>query len=238
MVVPNSAQIVRPSAMDTAVWLMRGGAAYVVVSATISYALTFDSDVASRSRLGVDSLAPDAAARLVLAEYVLGVAVGYALWIWMAWANGQGKSWARIVAIVLACLAVIPFIANLVILLAGGAIVEQSGGVRVVQIVMTIGQQIISASALWFMYRPESGAFYAVRSAPHIAMTAYPPYQYGAPNRYGQPYRMGSRIRMGSRFLIRLSTDGPRRILKLRPGAAVVGIDEHLRGRTPGAPVH
>ena len=92
----------RPPAVRNAIWLMYLGAA-LEVPAIIA-------DVADRSAIRQSILRHhpgDTAAQLGRAEngqivllVILGL-IGLALWLWMAWANGRGLAWARIVAAVL-----------------------------------------------------------------------------------------------------------------------------------------
>lgn len=92
----------RPRTVRNAVWLMYLGAV-LEVPAIIA-------DAADRSALKQSILKAhpgDTAAQLGRAEngqivllVILGL-IGLALWLWMAWANGRGLAWARIVSAVL-----------------------------------------------------------------------------------------------------------------------------------------
>jgi hypothetical protein len=92
-----------PSSIRTAVKLMYGGAVLSAVSFIVGLA-TIGS---LRQSIINDSTKKLTAAQLHTAE-VIGVAtivilglIGIGLWLWMAWANGRGRNWARIVAAVL-----------------------------------------------------------------------------------------------------------------------------------------
>jgi|SRR5215469_15011321 len=92
-----------PPSVRTAVKLMYAGAALSALSFIIGLA-TIGS---LRHAIINASTKPLTASQLHAAE-VAGVAVivilgiiGVGLWLWMAWANGRGRSWARIVAAVL-----------------------------------------------------------------------------------------------------------------------------------------
>lgn len=104
----------QPRQVRIAVWLMYGGAALSAISAILVLAVSSSIRKAVHKAL-VNANATNrrehkavlTAAQIHSAENIyLGVIVfvlilGIALWVWMAWANGRGRSWARIVATVL-----------------------------------------------------------------------------------------------------------------------------------------
>lgn len=77
--------------------------------------------------------------------------LGAALWLWMAYANKAGKSWARVVATVLGGLNILFTLFSL----SGG------GGLNLIINVLTIA---LAAYILYLLYRPESSAYYAAVS--------------------------------------------------------------------------
>jgi hypothetical protein len=104
----------QPSSVRTAMWLMYAGAALSALSAILILALgsriKTDIDNAlvknnatlareGKKTLSLHTIHSIATAYVVIIVIVLLISV--ALWVWMAWANGRGKSWARIVATVL-----------------------------------------------------------------------------------------------------------------------------------------
>jgi hypothetical protein len=108
------AQPPQPRKVRLAVWCMYGGAALSAISAILVLALSSRIKNAVRKALLKANATNAAAHKTVLtaaqihsAENIyLGVIVfvlilGIALWVWMAWANGKGRNWARIVATVL-----------------------------------------------------------------------------------------------------------------------------------------
>src|SRR5579859_2620022 len=88
----------------------------------------------------------------VAAVVVLGlIAIG--LWLWMAWANGAGKSWARIVATVF-------FALNTIDLLTLIARPHAAFGLLLALLVWVAG-----LGAILLLWRRESSAYYQARSA-------------------------------------------------------------------------
>ena len=67
-----------------------------------------------------------------------------ALWLWMAWANGQGRNWARILSTVLFGLATLQLLGN-------------NG---IVQVVFAVLTWLLGLAAVWLLWRPTSNAFF------------------------------------------------------------------------------
>ncbi len=91
-----------PQPVRTAVLLMCAGAALSVIEIIIG-AVTIGS-----LRSAIRSQYPNYTASQIHTAEVAGVvaavaigALAVGLWLWMAWANGRGRNWARIVATVL-----------------------------------------------------------------------------------------------------------------------------------------
>jgi hypothetical protein len=92
-----------PPAIRTAVKLMYGGA----VLSGLSFIVGLASIGSLRHAIITASTRPLTSSELHMAE-VAGIAAivivglfGVGLWLWMAWENGRGRGWARIVAAVL-----------------------------------------------------------------------------------------------------------------------------------------
>ena len=73
------------------------------------------------------------------------------LWLWMAWANGRGRSWARIVAAVF-------FGINTLDLIVSFARVHAVGSLIVSILVWLVG-----LGAIVFLFSKESGAYFAAQ---------------------------------------------------------------------------
>ena len=89
-------------------------------------------------------------AGIALAVVIGAVAVG--LWVWMAWANGRGRSWARIVASVLFALNTI----DLLTLVARPH--------SVISLVLAILVWLAGLGAIYFLWQRDSSAYFQARS--------------------------------------------------------------------------
>lgn len=97
---------------------------------------------------------------LVNASYAMAIVVGIVgaviailLWLWMAWKNGQGRSWARIVATVLGGINVISTLYT--------AFAGNTGAAATILAVVNLVLAIVILALLW---RKEAGAYYAACS--------------------------------------------------------------------------
>lgn len=93
----------------------------------------------------------DAAANLTIGVGVVVGLIGAGLWLWMAYANKAGKSWARVVATILGGLNILFTLFSL----SGG------GGINLIINVLSIA---LAGYILYLLYRPESSAYYAAMS--------------------------------------------------------------------------
>ncbi len=85
---------------------------------------------------------------------IIGGLIAIGLWLWMAWANGRGRNWARIVAAVF-------FGINTLDLLASFARVHAVGSLIVSVLVWLVG-----LGAIVFLFNKESAPYFKPRSAP------------------------------------------------------------------------
>jgi hypothetical protein len=86
---------------------------------------------------------------IVTLVIVLGLAL-IALWLWMARAVGQGRSWARILSTVL----------------VGLATLELTGLHSAVQLFFAVLTWMTGLAAVWLLWRPASSAFFKSARAP------------------------------------------------------------------------
>ena len=146
-----------PAPVLTAVKLMYAGAAVSVAGLIIGLALIIvDIDVAARGQFLGHSLA--AQKPLVITVWMVFGLVVIALWLWMARANGQGRTWARIVSTVLFGLATLQLPGGFTqpVSDAGfGATVLYYGGT-----VLFVAAWLVGAAAVWLLWRPASSAFF------------------------------------------------------------------------------
>ncbi|HET6954376.1 MAG TPA: hypothetical protein VFI47_28685 [Acidimicrobiales bacterium] len=96
----------------------------------------------------------DVVAGFLIVVVVTGLVV-VGLWLWMAWANGQGRSWARNVATGLGVANVLFTLLNV----ASGRSTALSSGLAVVG----IGLAVV---ILWLLWQPGSSAYYRSRGRP------------------------------------------------------------------------
>jgi hypothetical protein len=152
-----------PTPVLTAVKFMHAGAigtaAYLIVALALAgdikaYHLTVLGHHLTTAQLG--QLRP-----LIIALVIaLGLAV-IALWLWMARAASQGKSWARAASTVL----------------FGLATLELAGNNGVAQAFVAVLTWLTGLAAIWLLWRPASSAFF--RSAK--ALRSRPPSQISGP---------------------------------------------------------
>jgi hypothetical protein len=85
---------------------------------------------------------------------VIGAVITIGLWLWMAWANGHGRSWARTVSAVL-------FGINTLDLIISFALVHAAASMIVGLLVWLVG-----LAAIELLFRRESGPFYRQQTSP------------------------------------------------------------------------
>jgi hypothetical protein len=161
--------------MDRAVALMCIGATLTGLAAVLSIVLVDSGDSWS---LSVYS-SSDGRRAAEIAGYVgtlITLPLPVAFWLWLAWANAKGKSWARTVAMVLVILRVAFFIPNVLLM----TVVDVFGTYRstpalAVGVALQVIEIAVGVGAVWMMYRPESTAFYAASATPRF-LPPYPPH--------------------------------------------------------------
>lgn len=148
----------QPPSIKTAVLLMRVGAAVSVVSILVGLLTlgTLKDDVraqlqASGQNFGQSEV--DAAFAAAVGFIIFIGLIGTALWLWMASANGKGKSWARVVSTVLGVINALSFLYALTV----GTQTALSALVGAVSVAVGVG-------ALVLMYKSEASAYYAASS--------------------------------------------------------------------------
>ena len=89
-----------------------------------------------------------------LASTVVVGIIAVGLWVWMAWKNGQGRSWARIVATVFGAL-------NVLFTLVGFT----QPGTTTVTVIIGIVNMILAVVILVLLWKKESTEYYEAVSA-------------------------------------------------------------------------
>jgi hypothetical protein len=138
-----------PAPVLTAVKLMYAGAAVSTVSLIISLADIGGSKAAIRkARPTLTATQVNQLNTFIITLAVVSGLVGIGLWLWMARANGRGKSWARIVSTVLFCLATLDLV---------GVFGEPKTALSLVFPILT---WLVGLGAVYLLWRPESTAFF------------------------------------------------------------------------------
>ncbi len=149
----------RPPAIATAVKLMYAGAVLSLIGLIVTLLSLSSLKVELRHEIAKSN--PDFTTQDLdsLYQVTVGVAVffglvGTALWLWMAWKNGQGRGWARVVATVLGGLNLL----SSILTIAAGASLTISE-------ILTVINLILAIVILFLLWRRDSSAFYAESSS-------------------------------------------------------------------------
>ncbi|WP_375002877.1 hypothetical protein [Aeromicrobium sp. CTD01-1L150] len=111
---PPEGAAVRPAAVTAAVWTMVAGAVTTIASTVVGlYLVDHMTELVARDLQAdptLDAAFIDGFTSVFTAAMIVIIAltglVGVIVWLWMAWKNAQGRSWARITATCLGALAV------------------------------------------------------------------------------------------------------------------------------------
>jgi hypothetical protein len=146
-----------PGSIRTAVLLMRLGALLSLLSLLTTFFLldqirdeVEEALTAQGTELTADAV--DAAVAIGVGFSIFVGLIGVALWLWMAWANGRGRSWARIVATVLFGLSAVSFL------------VSFSQPQPVLTTVLGVVNLVLGAAIMVLLWKRESSDYYAAVS--------------------------------------------------------------------------
>lgn len=150
-----------PPSIVRAKYAMWAGAVLQLVTILTAFVGTGDMRAQVRDTLdqqGVpyDESAIDAAIALGIGVSVFLGVVGAILWVLMAWLNGKGKSWARIVATVLFA----PFIISFLFSFAQAT--------TAVTLIVNVLVLIVGAAATFFLWQKDSTAWFKAHKAPTV----------------------------------------------------------------------
>ncbi len=162
--VPRAVDVPQPRSVRNAVRLMWSGAALSVISPIVSL---FNLDEAkSQMREQVTKGYPDASRASIDMMFAMSIAVGIitavigiGLWSWMAWKNGQGRGWARVVATAFGAFTVVLGPIRLAMIGILGTRVPPTS------IILGAVNVVLAIVILVLLWRKESSAFYAGRSS-------------------------------------------------------------------------
>lgn len=142
-----------PQSVLNAVKLMYAGAVISAISLVLSLTTTGSLKSAIRKHYPhYDTSQVNHLYGQIIAAAIVSAVIGILLWVFMAWANGRGMSWARIVAIVL-------FAFNTIGLIAFFRQPE-----TVISLVFEVLVWLVGLGAIYFLWRPESSAFFKPQS--------------------------------------------------------------------------
>jgi hypothetical protein len=147
-----------PAPVLTAVKLMYAGAAVSAVNLISALVLIIGDHSAGRATVNGHRLTAAQVSHWLPLIVTLAVVFGLAeiaLWLWMARANGQGRTWARIVSAVLFGLATLQLIGGL-----GEPVSHAGSAVMVVGVVVPVLAWLAGLGAVWLLWRPASRAFF------------------------------------------------------------------------------
>jgi hypothetical protein len=142
-----------PRTVQNAVKLMYAGAALSAIVIIIELVTLGSLKSAIRSAYPnySDSRIHSIQVGFISATVIIGV-LEIGLWLWMAWANGRGRSWARIVATVL-------FGLNTILLL-----LQLTQPHATLGFVLGILLWLAGLGAIYFLWQRESSAYFQARS--------------------------------------------------------------------------
>jgi len=160
-----------PAPVRTAVKLMYACAAVNAVTVIISLALIPAIKAALRTANPSLTAAQLSDVNTLITLVIVSGLVVIALWLWMARADGQGRTWARILSTVLFGLATLEpisvrpqypgdYLGRFVI---GGqvySVIHSGFGVTVLGLIVPMLTWLAGLAAVWLLWRPESSAFF------------------------------------------------------------------------------
>ena len=137
----------RPRAVRAAVTLMLAGAAaeLAAVITIIATMGTVRAAVAGRYPAAVYGAMVNLTIDVALAPVAIG------LWLWLAWANGKGRDWARMVS--LACF-------GLITLSVMGALAQQSGTFAPADLMAGAVEWVIGLASVVLIFTPKASQYY------------------------------------------------------------------------------
>ena len=171
-----------PQSIRNAVRLIYAGAAVSLVQLIVTAATM--SSIKNTVRLRNPRLTPtqvNAAASATTVAVVVAGLIGVGLWLWMAWKNNQGRSWARILSTVFFGIATLGVIGNL------------AQPETIASKLIGLLEWLIGLAAIIFLWLRDSSAYYNAVKQPAGYLGGYgspDPYGqagYGQPGPYGQP---------------------------------------------------
>jgi hypothetical protein len=142
----------RPRAVRAAVTLMLAGAAAELAAllTTIATLGSVRAAVAARDTAAVHAVLVHQVAVMA------GAPVAVGLWLWLAWANGRGEDWARLVSVV--CF-------SLMSLSVIGVLAQNAVALAPANMIAATVVWILGLSSVALIFTPAAGRYYRLRAA-------------------------------------------------------------------------
>jgi hypothetical protein len=138
-----------PPSVANAVKLMYAGAAVSTISLIVSLAdISGTKSAIRKARPNLTAAQVSQLNTFIISLAVVSGLIGIGLWLWMAWANNQGKNWARILSTVLFCLATLDLV---------GVFSEPK---TVFGLLFPVLTWLVGVGAVFLLWRPDSSAFF------------------------------------------------------------------------------
>ena len=149
-VQPPQPRPVAPSSIRTAVKLMYAGAvlsalSFIVGLATLGSLRQAIINASNKPLTATQLHAAEVAGVVVI---VLAGLVGVSAWLWMAWKNGRGRSWARIVATVLFGLDTLSLLSAI--------FRPNTGGTKIIGLLIWL----VGLGATIYLWRPDANLYF------------------------------------------------------------------------------
>ena len=142
-----------PPAILNAVKLMYAGAVVNIIGLIVGLATAGDLKSAiKKAQPRLTATQVTNSEHFLITATVVSSLIGAGLWLWMAWANKNGKSWARIVSSVFFGIATLNTAASF----------AQPGDV--LSRIFTVAVWLVGLGAIVLLWRPESTAYYRASS--------------------------------------------------------------------------
>jgi hypothetical protein len=138
-----------PAPVLNAFKLMYAGAAVSTLSLIISLTNVHSTKAAIvKARPNLTTAQVNQLNTFIISLAIVSGVLGIALWLWMAWANKEGKNWARILSTVLFGLATLDLL---------GVFSQPK---TVITLIFPVLTWLVGLGAIWLLWRPESTAFF------------------------------------------------------------------------------
>ncbi|MBV9793360.1 MAG: hypothetical protein JO016_05405 [Actinobacteria bacterium] len=149
-----------PPSIQTAVRLMYAGAAVEVVAFIVTLVASGSRRAAIvKAHPGYTAAEVHRSELALTIPLAIGALIAIALWVWMARANGRGRSWARVLAAVLFGINTIDTLGSLALVRHGTTL---SAGVPTLIVAVVIW--LIGLAAIVLLFRKDSTSYYAART--------------------------------------------------------------------------